>query len=181
MALQKQKLSALTIKCSMQKVLCVSTISGALNGMSNISGTTPTPLSSVGPYHSDNELLSSEHHSSKVNKCSHHVTWYMDPAVVQKACSPQSVSGSKSLSSKPNKPCFDSTAFQLYRARWCLQCYPNGDKYANSGMVSLYLKLLEFPDSNGVHLRNMKVRMQFESPDIQLSCFCAGCLLLVCK
>ena len=103
-------------------------------------------------YFSDNEILSDK---EKINKSSHNVIWHIDPEMI-------------SLFIKSStKQSFDSTSFTLYRTKWCLQCYPNGDKYANTGMVSLYLKLLEFPESSSYHIRNIKVRMQFECPDIQ--------------
>eukprot|EP01083_Nonionella_stella_P003533 10168_1 len=85
---------------------------------------------------------------------------FFDSSMIQQFKKASSGSGS-------NKKSFDSTAFTVHRTTWCLQCYPAGDKYADNGMSSLYLKILEFPDGGGHHIKNMKVRMQFECPDIQ--------------
>ena len=157
--LEKKNLTKLTIKCRMKRVLSVTIItmpiiSGSSSSQEQQQQKQSPKANSIdnNKYFSDNEIISDK---EKINKCSHNITWHIDPEMI-------------SLFTKSStKQSFDSTSFQLYRTKWCLQCYPNGDKYANTGMVSLYLKLLEFPDSNSYHIRNIKVRMQFECPDIQ--------------
>eukprot|EP01083_Nonionella_stella_P145200 454567_1 len=80
---------------------------------------------------------------------------FFDSSMIQQFKKASSGSGS-------NKKSFDSTAFTVHRTTWCLQCYPAGDKYADNGMSSLYLKILELPDGGGHLIMNMKVRIQFE-------------------
>jgi len=153
MNLQKKNSTKLTIQCRMKKVLAVSIVSMSVPSPSS------TPFDQGNNVNngstSDFDVESLSENNVRINKCSHFVTWFIDPLTTQ------------SFTNSASKQPVDSTAFQLYRSKWCLQCYPNGDKYANGGMVSLYLKLLEFPESSAYHIRNMKVRMQFECGEIQ--------------
>ena len=111
--------------------------------------------SSINSYQSEDDAATSNTEKEKINKCSHNVSWFIDSALI------------RAFSESETKQLFDSTSFQLYRSKWCLQCYPNGDRYANTGMVSLYLKLLEFPESSEYHIKNIKVIMKFECNDVK--------------
>eukprot|EP01083_Nonionella_stella_P185573 677030_1 len=158
MNLKKKNIMQCTIKCMMKRVLMVKTITVPVS----------TSSSSIGSSHNSDEeqpqlqdtSSSSSSKHNRVRKIGHTITWFIDSSMIQQFKKASSGSGS-------NKKSFDSTAFTVHRTTWCLQCYPAGDKYADNGMSSLYLKILEFPDGGGHHIKNMKVRMQFECPDIQ--------------
>eukprot|EP01084_Bolivina_argentea_P168556 292276_1 len=48
---------------------------------------------------------------------------------------------------------FKSDSFEMYGAKWCLDCYPNGKDKKNEGHVSIYLRCSKLPN----YTKKMKV------------------------
>jgi len=161
---QRQKCRKIVIQCVMKKVLSVAAVPVLLSSSKSSSSVSPKHANGDGSTSSicssDGEAVSSSSMPSisvnggssneRMNPCSHVVTWYIDAALKRKF---------KDASKKQK---FQSTEFTMNRSKWCIECYPMGDRYASVGMVSLCLKLLEFPERGAYHIKSMKFRLMFE-------------------